>query len=221
MGTVAIPPRFVVSFDDAREGNVDAVGLKGWYLSRLRDLGYDTPDGFVVTAAAYEAATRGAHVDHRLAHGLGRGQQRIGGRHRDVGAQGPTPDRPDPVRWCAHQCDRFRAREHRHHRRRGAGRSGGRSFLDRSRCRLRSRVCRRPRVVHRCRRPHPGHQPDPQLLGLTVRRTSVGDARPWARRRTADDGGRRPTDGSRREVRACDPARCVGRPPRGGDLRPR
>jgi pyruvate,water dikinase len=66
MGTVAIPPRFVVSFDDAREGNVDAVGLKGWYLSRLRDLGYDTPDGFVVTAAAYEAATRGAHVDHRL-----------------------------------------------------------------------------------------------------------------------------------------------------------
>lgn len=66
MSTAPTPARFVVSLDDAREENVDEIGLKGWYLSRLRALGYDTPNGFVVVAAAYEAATRETHVDHRL-----------------------------------------------------------------------------------------------------------------------------------------------------------
>ena len=66
MSSAPTPARFVVSLDDARKENVDVIGLKGWYLSRLRALGYDTPNGFVVVTAAYEAATRKAHVDHRL-----------------------------------------------------------------------------------------------------------------------------------------------------------
>jgi pyruvate,water dikinase len=66
MSTPATPARLVVSLDDAGAGSVDEIGLKGWYLSRLRGLGYDTPNGFVVVAAAYEAATRDSHVDQRL-----------------------------------------------------------------------------------------------------------------------------------------------------------
>ena len=66
MTTVPASERLVVSLDDAVDGTVAEIGLKGWYLSRLRDLGFNTPEGFVVTAAAYESAMRNANVEHRL-----------------------------------------------------------------------------------------------------------------------------------------------------------
>jgi pyruvate,water dikinase len=66
MSTVPPSARVIVSLDDAADDTVDEVGLKGWYLSRLRDIGFDTPAGFVVTTAVYEDAIRSAHVDHRL-----------------------------------------------------------------------------------------------------------------------------------------------------------
>lgn len=58
--------RLIISLDDAADEHVDQLGLKGWYLSRLRDVRFATPAGFVVTTAVYSAAIDGAHVDHRL-----------------------------------------------------------------------------------------------------------------------------------------------------------
>ena len=202
---------------------VDEVGLKGWYLSRLRALGTTRP----TDSSSPLLPTRPQHE-----------------RPTSIIVSAPSGRRPG-----THQADDIAvlARKARHLiaqiRFDGALTQAIGTALDDLRDHRRRESERSVPVAVRsstapgavsgpeCAGVHASftdvvdlaarHQPDSQLLGIAVRRTSVGDARPRARCREPHDGGGGPTDGPRREVGSRHPPRHGRRPARRGDLRAR
>lgn len=56
----------VISLDDADRLGTESIGVKGWYLARLRAGPFSTPPGFIVTSHAYRRVVEGAGVANRL-----------------------------------------------------------------------------------------------------------------------------------------------------------
>jgi pyruvate,water dikinase len=58
--------RSVVDIDDADQLSPELIGVKGWYLARLRASCFDTPPGFIVPASVYTESAVSSRVAPRL-----------------------------------------------------------------------------------------------------------------------------------------------------------